>query len=231
VLLLDETLWERVVAHCLDGLPFEACGLLAGATPVAGASHLVPSHSTYTGALGTGALGTGALGTGALGTGALGTGALGTGALASAPAGAQPEGTHSSAEGLTALDAGIELTLHQPAEVHEVFPTGNASRSARLYTVEPRDLLAADRAAERSGWSLIGVWHSHTHTPAYPSPTDIAQAPDPSWHYVVVSLADTEPVLRSYRVIGGEVYEEPVTSPLALGRQVPGLARAGFAVT
>ena len=216
MLLLDETLWERVVAHCLDGLPFEACGLLAGATPVAGASHLVPSHSTYTGALG---------------TGALGTGALGTGALASAPAGAQPEGTHSSAEGLTALDAGIELTLHQPAEVHEVFPTGNASRSARLYTVEPRDLLAADRAAERSGWSLIGVWHSHTHTPAYPSPTDIAQAPDPSWHYVVVSLADTEPVLRSYRVIGGEVYEEPVTSPLALGRQVPGLARAGFAVT
>ena len=38
------------------------------------------------------------------------------------------------------------------------------------------------------GLEIIGVVHSHTHTEAYPSPTDVAQAPDPSWHYVIVSL-------------------------------------------
>ena len=92
-------------------------------------------------------------------------------------------------------------------------PTTNAARSARLYTVEPRDLLQADRAAEAPAWCLIGVWHSHTHSPAYPSPTDVDQAPDPDWHYVLVSLSDLEPVLRSYRVVAGHVDEEAVVLP------------------
>ncbi len=52
--------------------------------------------------------------------------------------------------------------------------------------------------------------HSHTHTEAYPSPTDVAQAPDGAWHYVIVSLAREAPVLRSYRIDGGDVSEEPV---------------------
>jgi proteasome lid subunit RPN8/RPN11 len=57
---------------------------------------------------------------------------------------------------------------------------------------------------------LLGVWHSHTHTDAYPSPTDIAQAPDPGWHYVLVSLRDDEPVVRSYRIVDGRPEEEQV---------------------
>ena len=47
------------------------------------------------------------------------------------------------------------------------------------------------------------MFHSHTHTEAYPSPTDVAQAPDPSWHYVLVSLRDIQPVVRSYRIVDG----------------------------
>lgn len=96
------------------------------------------------------------------------------------------------------------------ADALEVYPAANAAASARLYTVEPRDLLRADRAAEAAGMALIGVWHSHTHTPAYPSPTDVRQAPDPSWHYVLVSLSDDEPAVRSYRICDGEVQEEEV---------------------
>jgi [CysO sulfur-carrier protein]-S-L-cysteine hydrolase len=98
-------------------------------------------------------------------------------------------------------------------EVCEVYPATNAARSARIYTVEPLDLLRADRAAEAAGLSLMGVWHSHTHTAAYPSPTDIEQAPDPGWHYVLVSLSDVEPVLRSYRIVDGRAEEEPVFTP------------------
>jgi proteasome lid subunit RPN8/RPN11 len=94
--------------------------------------------------------------------------------------------------------------------VVEAYPARNAAASARLYVVEPLDLLRADREAEAAGLSLIGVWHSHTHTDAYPSPTDVEQAPDPSWHYVLVSLRDTEPVLRSYRIVGPDITEEDV---------------------
>lgn len=90
------------------------------------------------------------------------------------------------------------------------YPTANAAASARVYTIDSRDLLRIDRQAEAAGQSVIGVFHSHTHTDAYPSPTDIGQAPDPTWHYVLVSLRDTHPVVRSYRVVDGTVSEEPV---------------------
>jgi proteasome lid subunit RPN8/RPN11 len=96
------------------------------------------------------------------------------------------------------------------ASVEGHYPTENASRSSRVYSIAPRDLLQADREAEAAGTALIGVWHSHTHTDAWPSPTDVAQAPDPAWHYVLVSLRDTEPVVRSYRIQGGRIEEEPV---------------------
>ena len=90
------------------------------------------------------------------------------------------------------------------------YPTRNVAASAKLYTVDPREHLRADRDAEARGIEIIGVFHSHTHTDAYPSPTDVAQAPDPGWHYVIVSLRDTHPMLRSYRIHGDRVDEESV---------------------
>jgi proteasome lid subunit RPN8/RPN11 len=88
----------------------------------------------------------------------------------------------------------------------------NAAESARVYTIDPHDHLRAERDAEDHGWEILGVVHSHTHTEAYPSPTDMAQAPDPTGHYAIVSLRDeANPSLRSYRIADGEVTEEPVT--------------------
>jgi proteasome lid subunit RPN8/RPN11 len=93
------------------------------------------------------------------------------------------------------------------------YPATNDDHSARTYTVAPKDLLRADRAAEDAGGQLIGVYHSHTHTEAEPSPTDVRAAPDPGWHYVLVSLRDTDPAVRSWRIPGpggGVMEEEPV---------------------
>jgi [CysO sulfur-carrier protein]-S-L-cysteine hydrolase len=94
--------------------------------------------------------------------------------------------------------------------VRRFYPTPNEAQSARVYTVPGRDLLRADRDAEEHGWVLIGVMHSHTHTDAYPSPTDVAQAPDPDWHYVIVSLRDELASLRSFRIQDRTIAEEPV---------------------
>jgi [CysO sulfur-carrier protein]-S-L-cysteine hydrolase len=90
------------------------------------------------------------------------------------------------------------------------YPCTNVARSSRIYTVDPKEHLRADRDAEDRGLEIIGVVHSHTHTEAYPSPTDVAQAPDPGWHYVIVSLRHEAPVVRSYRIVDGEITEEPV---------------------
>lgn len=94
--------------------------------------------------------------------------------------------------------------------VSEARACHNADASAVTYTVDPRDMLGAMRAAEAVGHEIIGVWHSHTHTEGYPSPTDVRQAVDPAWVYVIVSLRDLEPMLRAYRIRGGEIAEVAV---------------------
>ena len=89
-------------------------------------------------------------------------------------------------------------------------PCDNIAESSKVYTVDPRQHLAADRRAEDEGIEIVGVVHSHTHTEPYPSPTDVAQAVDPGWHYVIVSLRDDEPMVRSWRIVDTNVTEEPV---------------------
>jgi proteasome lid subunit RPN8/RPN11 len=108
------------------------------------------------------------------------------------------------------LLAGVAVDGHDDETATVCYPAANAAASARVYTVEPRDFLRADRDAEGRGLEIISVFHSHTHTDAYPSPTDVAQAPDPGWHYVLVSLRDVVPVVRSYRIVDGNITEEQV---------------------
>jgi len=95
-------------------------------------------------------------------------------------------------------------------EVTAAYPCQNADQSARTYTVDSRDYLRAMRDAESRGDEIIGVWHSHTHTDAYPSPTDVRQAVDPAWWYVIVSLKHGEPVLRAFQIRDASIAEVPV---------------------
>jgi proteasome lid subunit RPN8/RPN11 len=94
--------------------------------------------------------------------------------------------------------------------VERFYPCRNAAESSKIYEIDPRDHLRADRDAEAHGLDLVGVVHSHTHTDPYPSPTDVAEAPDPGWHYAIVSLREAESMLRSYRIVDGRITEEPV---------------------
>jgi len=106
---------------------------------------------------------------------------------------------------------GCGLLLGTPdGTVTEVLASPNVADSAKLYEVDSRVLLRAYRRSEEEGLSVIGVFHSHTHSEAYPSPTDVAQAPDPTWHYVLVSLRDVPTSIRSFHVIGGEIDEEEI---------------------
>lgn len=90
------------------------------------------------------------------------------------------------------------------------YPCANTDRSARVYTLDPKDHLRAETDAEDRGWEVNAVVHSHTHSEPYPSPTDVAAAPDPGWHYVIVSLKRDAPEVRSYRIVDGEVASEPL---------------------
>jgi proteasome lid subunit RPN8/RPN11 len=95
--------------------------------------------------------------------------------------------------------------------VSEARPCRNEAASSLVYRIDGRDQLAAMRAAEARGEDIVGCWHSHTHTDAYPSVTDVEQAQwYPDWVYVLVSLKYEEPVLRAYRIVDGRIIEVPV---------------------
>lgn len=104
---------------------------------------------------------------------------------------------------------GCGLLLGTPdGVVRDVVASPNVAESAKVYEIDPKVLLRTFRRADDEGVEVIGVFHSHTHSEAYPSPTDVRQAPDPSWHYVLISLRDPDTVVRSYLVVNGEVTEE-----------------------
>ena len=86
--------------------------------------------------------------------------------------------------------------------------SANLAASALVYTIDPKVHLRAEREADDEGLAVVGVMHSHTHTDPFPSPTDVSSAPDPTWQYVIVSLRDAAPAVRSYRIVDGVVTEE-----------------------
>ncbi|WP_167167557.1 Mov34/MPN/PAD-1 family protein [Saccharomonospora amisosensis] len=90
-------------------------------------------------------------------------------------------------------------------------PMVNAARSPTFYEFDSGDLLRLYREMDANDEKPVVIYHSHTATEAYPSRTDIKLAQEPFAHYVLVSTRDPEDYeLRSYRIVDGEVTEEPV---------------------
>ena len=111
---------------------------------------------------------------------------------------------------------GLVAGIPGGTRIERFYPCRNDAASAKLYTINPKDHLRAERDAEDQGWEIIGCVHSHTHTEPYPSPTDVAAAPDPSWCYVIVSLKRDAPEIRGYRIVGSD----PVTAIAEIGLTV-----------
>ena len=86
-----------------------------------------------------------------------------------------------------------------------------ACGSPTRYVVDPKDQLHIMAEMGESGWDLLGIFHSHTHTAAYPSSTDVSLAANwPDAYYLIASLQNEPPVLRAFRVIDGRVDEEEI---------------------
>jgi [CysO sulfur-carrier protein]-S-L-cysteine hydrolase len=87
----------------------------------------------------------------------------------------------------------------------------NAERSPTFYRFDSKEQLRVWRAMDDNDEEPVVIYHSHTATQAYPSRTDISYASEPQAHYVLVSTRSADVTeFRSYRIVDGEVTEEPV---------------------
>lgn len=81
------------------------------------------------------------------------------------------------------------------------------NRRAR-YSMEPKEILKAMREIDDNNWELLAIYHSHPHSQAYPSNTDISLAFYPDSHYVIASLLNPEaPVVRAFRIVDEQITE------------------------
>jgi proteasome lid subunit RPN8/RPN11 len=94
----------------------------------------------------------------------------------------------------------------------KVYPMTNADASPATYRLDGKEQLHVFDELDERGWDLWGIYHSHTHSEAYPSETDRRLAFYPDSRYLVLSVADREePVLRSFFIRDDEVTEEELT--------------------
>ena len=90
------------------------------------------------------------------------------------------------------------------------FELTNVDKSSIHYSMDPAEQFATVRECRDHGLILRPVSHSHPETPARPSAEDIKLAYDPELSYVIVSLAEPDPAVKSFIIKKGKVTPEPL---------------------
>jgi proteasome lid subunit RPN8/RPN11 len=91
-------------------------------------------------------------------------------------------------------------------------PMHNVENSPIGYAMDPKEQLMVEKQLRQKGQRVIGIYHSHTASDAYPSSVDVSLAISPDVSYVLVSLKDpAQPDVKSFRIDGTTITPEPVT--------------------
>jgi proteasome lid subunit RPN8/RPN11 len=101
------------------------------------------------------------------------------------------------------------LLVGRGRRIDEAVPTRNVAAGNSRYRVDPRDHFSLLRRLRGGGQAIVGAYHSHPRGPATASPTDISEAFDETFLYLIVSLADDgAPATAVYVMTAGRA--EPV---------------------
>ncbi len=102
-------------------------------------------------------------------------------------------------------------------EISEIYIIENTAKSPYRYLMNPKDFLNADKDSTDKNIEFIAFYHSHTHSPAYPSATDVRMALESGWldvFYALISLEDIDnPVFKIFSISeSGKINEEKITT-------------------
>ena len=91
----------------------------------------------------------------------------------------------------------------------QLYRMTNVENSPYRFSWDSRELIKIWNEMEDNGWEHRAVYHSHTHSVAYPSTTDVRLAAWPEAYYIIISLEDKHsPVTRAFRIVEGTISEE-----------------------
>jgi proteasome lid subunit RPN8/RPN11 len=89
-----------------------------------------------------------------------------------------------------------------------IYRAENAEASPLRYSIDAKEQFRLMQTIEEAGEELVGIYHSHTKSPAYPSQTDVNLAGWPDAVYLIASLADPEaPAVKGFWIRDGRIEE------------------------
>ena len=83
--------------------------------------------------------------------------------------------------------------------ISALYRVRNSTPSPYRYVMDPKDQMNVMKESDELGLDLMAFYHSHTHSPAYPSETDTRMAVESGWVdfcYLLDSLEKQEPEVR-----------------------------------
>lgn len=94
-------------------------------------------------------------------------------------------------------------------EIKIIYPMSNVDKSPDTFFMDPGQQLKVMKEIRRLGYKMLGIYHSHLETEAYPSRHDVKLAYYPEVSYVIISLKDRDnPSVRSFKISEGKINEE-----------------------
>jgi proteasome lid subunit RPN8/RPN11 len=95
--------------------------------------------------------------------------------------------------------------------ITDIHPLRNeAERPETRYFASPADLFAAMRVMREAGKRLLGIYHSHPRSSAFPSSSDVEMAFYPEALYFIISL-EPRIEMRAFRIEGTGIEEVTVS--------------------
>ncbi|OGW71316.1 MAG: hypothetical protein A2047_03680 [Omnitrophica bacterium GWA2_41_15] len=95
--------------------------------------------------------------------------------------------------------------------VEKVYAMNNTDASPSTFFMDPKGQLKVMKEIRGLGMEMIGIYHSHVASQAYPSSHDVELAFYPEVSYAIISLEDKKnPVIKSFKIQEGNIKEEEV---------------------
>lgn len=92
-----------------------------------------------------------------------------------------------------------------------LFETTNTEPSPVGYFMDPKEQFRALKEMREKGLQMVGIFHSHPQSPAYPSATDVSLACYDEAVYVIVSFVERErPEVKAFSIIAENIEEVPL---------------------
>ena len=96
-------------------------------------------------------------------------------------------------------------------KITKLYSMENTQKSSSCYLMAPEEQLRVFQEIEKEGLELSAIYHSHPHSPAFPSQRDVDFAFYPDSLILIISLmADKIPQIGAFQIEKGKIQQKAV---------------------